>query len=109
MKFLLVFCLALCFGHGKQLQFLNFWKNSDAFSQKIYFSIKNKVNRKLFMRKYERLREAVLFYKDHGVCESSITVPTYKEVQMLAFDEDLNSGENVEQLGTMLDDWIKER
>jgi len=107
MKFPITFCILICFGYAEQVQFLEFWKESDAFSEKIYFSIENKITRKLFIRKYERLRQAILFYRDEGVCESTITEPTYEEVLMQSFDKKISSGENVERLGIMLNDWIK--
>ena len=84
------------FGSLIQADFLDFWKESNLFAYQIRYSFARKRFGKLFWKHYEEIKNVLKFYQSDGLCESTITSPTYKAVTFDAvFDEKVSVGENV--------------
>ena len=103
----------LTFFGSSSANFLDFWKDCDLFALQVRDQIlRNGLgNRflKRFKSSYESVREVSVFYKSGGLCESTISSPSYSSINFDAvFDRQANAGANMEKLYVLLEKWIQE-
>lgn len=59
------------------------------------------------MKHYNDYRKIMKFYQPSGTCESTISNPTYQEINIVHFQRDLSTGVNMKNLLGMLREWKK--
>ena len=102
----LITSILACLVHAGpvQVQFLDFWKETDVFALQIQDAL---VSGRRFEFIYNNLRKATEYYQSEGDCNSQFTNPSYQEIAVMTFDEQLNVAANVENFVDMIENWIE--
>jgi hypothetical protein len=104
MRLITSFLACLVHAGPTQKQFLDFWKETDVFALQIHDVL---VSGRRFGFIYNNLRKATEYYQSEGDCDSQITNPSYEEIPVMTFDEQLNVAANVENFVEMIENWIE--
>ena len=104
MRLITSFLACLVHAGPTQKQFLDFWKETDVFALQIQDVL---VSGRRFDINYDKLRKATEYYQSEGVCHSQFTNPSYEEIAVTTFDEQLNVAANVENFVEMIENWIE--
>ena len=99
----------LTFFGSSSANFLDFWKYCDVFALQVRDQISRNGLGNRFLKAYKSVRKVSAFYQSGGLCESTISSPSYSPISFDAvFDRQDNPGANMENLYVLLDAWIQE-
>ncbi|CBY36748.1 unnamed protein product [Oikopleura dioica] len=91
------------------VQFINFWRESDAFSASVFediYTTNGKRYAKQFARRYQRVKQLMSFYQDSGPCDSKIWSPNYELVEEKKYNRREAIAINIGNLAQMLANWM---
>ncbi|CBY25150.1 unnamed protein product [Oikopleura dioica] len=91
------------------VQFINFWRESDAFSASVFediYTTNGKRYAKQFARRYQRVKQLMSFYQDSGPCDSKLWSPNYELVEVKKYNRREAIAINIGNLAQMLADWM---